>query len=57
MSAFLDDERIKTVSDFAAICNEFLIYPALALEDERLREILKRGVSAGELRQYLTANF
>ena len=57
MSAFLDDERIKTVSEFAAICNEFLIYPALALEDERLREILKRGVSAGELRQYLTANF
>jgi len=57
MSAFLNDERIKTVSEFSAICDEFCIYPALALEDERLRELLKRGVSAGELRQYLTANF
>ena len=57
MSNLSDNSQIKTVTQFGYICEEFSIYPPLALEDETLRDRLGEGMTVKELRDFLTANF
>lgn len=57
MSNLSDNAQIKTVTQFGYICEEFSIYPPLALEDETLRDRLGEGMTVKELRDFLTDNF
>ena len=57
MSNLSDNAQIKTVTQFGYICEEFSIYPPLALEDETLQDRLCEGMTVKELRAFLTDNF
>ena len=46
-----------TFSDFSALCNELLIDPAIALEDQELINLIRQSATVEELRAYMEANF
>lgn len=46
-----------TRNDFAILCGELLIDPAIALESEAVRTALKRRCTADELRKIMSKEF
>jgi len=54
----MNDTMIKIrFSTFIHLCGEALIYPTLALEDEKLVKLIYNGGDYEEIRNYLRDNF